>query len=426
MKKDKKSNQPIKGDIIVNEIVLRQIQRSMLEIDKWRNAITSAESIMRPNRTYLYEMYFEADIDAHITSVTGQRKDACSNIPISFTENGKENEEIMNLIRAPFFRRMIKDIWEYKRWGITCLEFKEFYRDNIVYSSIDRRYIIPEKGIIVKNLNDTEGWEYRTPPYCNRIMEVGDPKDLGLLMKAMPYVIYKRNGLADLSQYSEQFGQPIRKATYNPYDPGSRYELKTALDEAGNSLIIIIPEGTNLELIYPNNITGSADLYDRNIKINDAQISKLFLHQTLTTEQGDNGARSLGEVHADVAQDIFQTDRLDIIEVLNFQFKEILRLHGYNVGNGIFQYQTSKDVDLEKKIVIDRNVKEMGVPMSDDYFYETYDIPKPDNYDELKAKAEEEKKANAYSSYPMFQNLAIPPTKKDKSFFDFFLKALNR
>ena len=71
------------------------------------------------------------------------------------------------------------------------------------------------------------------------------------------------------------------------------------------------------------------------------------------------------------------------------KFLDILRSYGYQVDGGKFEFELDLNLaKLKQRLEIDMAVSEK-VPVSDDYWYETYRIPKPDNYDELKAKMEE-------------------------------------
>ena len=49
--------------------------------------------------------------------------------------------------------------------------------------------------------------------------------------------------------------------------------------------------------------------------------------------------------------------------------------------------------ELKARLEIDEKVS-AKVPIGDDYWYETYGVPKPENYDQLKKEKEERKKNN--------------------------------
>ena len=59
-----------------------------------------------------------------------------------------------------------------------------------------------------------------------------------------------------------------------------------------------------------------------------------------------------------------------------------------NTAGGEFSFVVPQNKDLSARVQIDMQLKNMGLPISDDYLYETYGIEKPKNYEELKkAKA---------------------------------------
>ena len=63
------------------------------------------------------------------------------------------------------------------------------------------------------------------------------------------------------------------------------------------------------------------------------------------------------------------------------------------------------------KIEIDTIVS-TKVPVGDDYWYTTYGIPKPDNYDELKAEMQEAKKE--IETIPSYKSKTPGPDNKVK------------
>ena len=396
--------------IIINQLDIRQIQRTNVDIEKWRSAIQAAENINFPRKILLFDMYADILLDGHLSSVINKRKTAVLKSPITFTKDGKENEVICKIINTPSFVKLLDYLLDSRFWGHTLVEF-EFRLNNFIAHLLPRKHVIPEKGLILIQQNDQDGIYYREPPVSNYILEAGEPGDLGLLVKAAQYVIYKRNCLGDYSQFSEIFGQPFRKGTYNPYDPNSRSELRNCLEEMGSGAWGIFPEGTNVEFIESNSKTGSNDVYSTLIDLCNAEISKLILGNTLTTEAGDKGARSLGEVHADVEGEIEFADKLFIKNILNFGFKDLLLKHGYP-ADGEFDFTEDETTSLTDRIAVDVQLNGI-IPISDEYFYETYGIPKPENYQELKSKMDEAKaQRNNPFMYPVPQTETVSKTKQ--------------
>ncbi|MBR1990839.1 MAG: DUF935 family protein, partial [Bacteroidales bacterium] len=143
--------------------------------------------------------------------------------------------------------------------------------------------------------------------------------------------------------------------------------------------------------------TGSNEVYDRLIQACDASISKTILGNTLTTEQGENGARSLGEVHKEVEDAKTESDKRFLLAILNTRFRAILKRFGINVAGGSIWYR-SPDQDwttLQTKWNVISAISDK-VPVDDDYIYEEFDIPKPENYEAMK---EEMRTANSFTPF---------------------------
>ncbi len=411
--------------ILIQKIDIRQIQRSSQDIVSWRAAIQSAESILNPTRKLLYDLYADILLDGHLTAVIGKRINAVLNKPLVFTDaDGVEVEEINKLIDTEEFEEIVSEILNARFWGYTLLEL-DFTPEKLVPYLIDRRHVKPEMKLVVKNPSEITGVNYLEPPFDRYVLTSGKPKDLGLLMKVAQYVIYKRGNFGDWAQFAEIFGMPFRKGKYDGYDEVARQKLDEALSKAGGAAYVVIGEGSDVDFIS-NNSTGDGELYDKLRKACNEEISVCIAGSTLTTTQGDKGARSLGEVHAEVQEEIQAGDRRFVRRILNARLKPLMELHGYPVANGEFSFPEVEHIDKTKKIEIDMKVADRQ-PIADDYFYEMYDIPKPDDYDALKADMAAKLEAEAQlmrPQPPQPQPPANPPVKNIfKGLKDFFVKA---
>ncbi|NCC88311.1 MAG: DUF935 family protein [Clostridia bacterium] len=407
MKKAIKKTTPNSG-IIVQNINITPNYRKTQDIGTWRNAIRYAEA-KNPNRVELYDLYEDILLDGRLSSVIDKRKRAIRNSIWTFQSDNIVNDEITKLItKQPWFYNFLDDILDTIFWGHTAFEFN-ISNNTISYEIIPRKHVEPFRGIICKEqflLND--GINYRAEPFNRYVIEVGNKPYMGVLLKAAQYVIYKRGGFGDWAQFAEIFGMPFRVGTYDGYDENARIKLEEALRSMGGASHIVKPEGTNIEFIESKNTSGSNSLYDALIKACNTEISTLVLGNTLTTEQGEKGARALGDVHLQIEDTVHMSDVLYVSMVLNNQFKQLLLIHGINCENGEFVRMESQELDLEKRIDIDVKLRaNVKLPISDDYFYETYNIPKPDNYNELK---EEIKQQNSLfpAAFNNYKNEQLP------------------
>jgi hypothetical protein len=98
-------------DIVINELNIRAADRGRKDIQTWRGALISAESIRYPNRTRLYDLYEDVMLDGHLSGVIAKRIDAILNKEIFFevVRTGKlSNHFFTNLAKiAKFYKEQI-------------------------------------------------------------------------------------------------------------------------------------------------------------------------------------------------------------------------------------------------------------------------------------------------------------------------------
>lgn len=161
----------------------------------------------------------------------------------------------------------------------------------------------------------------------------------------------------------------------------------------GSLATFVHGKDTSLNLIEAGNKTGSADVYERLCERCNNEISKLFLGNTLTTESSDTGTQALGTVHKKGEDKIAQSDRLYVLDVLNYEAADIFARMGIDTTGGEFCFPEKKDLDPTSKINILTQLRTgFNLPVDDDYLYEEFGISKPANYEMIK-KEEQERRA---------------------------------
>ena len=121
--------------------------------------------------------------------------------------------------------------------------------------------------------------------------------------------MFKRYAVQDWARFAEIYGQPIRLGKY----PASAQQadidvLFRAVRDMSSDAAAIVPETMEIEFPETSSVTAHADLYERLARYMDSQVSIAVLGQTLTTQPGDSGSYSLGQVHNLVRHDIEQSD----------------------------------------------------------------------------------------------------------------------
>ena len=364
---------------IVHQLEVATIRMSSQDIGSWKKAIDSARSVINPNRKLLYELFDNIILDGHTGSVAERRRINITNKKLHYiAKSGGQGGDTTNdiTIETPWFYTLIGHLQDAKTWGHSLIEL--IPKNGVIADAklVPRANVRPETGMLMKNPYDyTNGWLYREDPYySNYLIEAGGDKNYGKLMTAAQYVIYKRGGFGDWAQFAELFGMPFRVGKYNQYDDDARQKLSSALKEAGSAGYIIIPEGTSVE--FPNPVKqGQSDIFKELIEVCNSEISKIFLGQTMTTDNGSS--RSQSEVHERVEDAITLADMIEMEYMLNWEVKPKLQALGLRLPEGKFAYAETENLPLETRINVDvKLANEIEIP--DEYWYDTYGIPKPE------------------------------------------------
>lgn len=383
--------EPIKPEnMVITDIVVRNVDRTPKDVGKWRAAHINAESVHYPNRTRLFDLYADVMLDGHLSGIIYNKRIATvRNKKMVFKKDGKKVDELDTLLKSKVFRDIKTKIMEAPAYGISGMEFVP--GEEIAFEEIPRRHIKPEFGVIAMEQSDYTGVEYDK---VESIFIIGERYDLGYLLSCSFYALIKKGDFSDWAQYVEIFGQPLRVVKYDAYDSKSKVELKKALDESGGSLTIMIPKQTEFDVVDGKTSNGDGQLQERLKEACNAEMSVKVLGVTETTTSSKSSGYAQSSTHADQQSEVVADDMAYLLNYLNSKkFQTILKSYGYPVEGGEFEFEKELNLEkLSKKKDIDIAISSK-VPVGDDYWYETYGIPKPDNYDELKQKMDDEKKA---------------------------------
>lgn len=366
---------------VTNQITVANLRMTSQDIASWKQAIDSARNATNPRRKLLYDLYESIMLDGQLLTVTNKRKTRITNKRARFVtagQEGVEDEFVREFItETPWFQRMIGHAIEAVWWGHSLIEL--IPENGLITEAvlIPRHNVIPEREFLAWDyMNDTDGIYYQEDPlYSKYLVSIGGKKDYGLLMSAAQYIIYKRGGFGDWAQFTELFGMPFREGRYNPYDSDSRRLVEQALQESGGAGWITLPEGASITF-HDNNGTGKSEVFKDLIHLCDEQISKLILGQTMTTDAGSS--RSQSETHQDTEDEIVMSDMLAVEYLLNWGLRDKLIKIGYKIPEGRFHYPQLENIPLQTRIDMDIKLSSK-IAIDEQYWYETYGIPKPEN-----------------------------------------------
>ena len=406
-----------KNDLVINQIVIQAPQRRVYDVGEWRSALRSADL---GATKYLYNLFDDLLIDGVLADAIDKRINAVLNTEFKFVNSADEEVvEICDILKSSAGEIMLKNIMLQRFYGRSGFEIS--IEDGILKCyEIKPRYIdLQHQTILLNDLGD-KSISYQDNA---NILILGKPMEYGLLLKATPFAIYKRGGFGDYAQWIELFGMPQRIGKYNTYDPESRQLLEQAFKNAGSAPYLIVPKESEIETRESS--TGSGTSYDEFRKACNEEMLITILGQTLTTIQGERGARSLGEVHLQVEQSKHDSDIRFVVRVLNELVRPMLEARGLNLKGGRFISPQSVDPLSVAEIVSLSEI--IAIPES--YVRNKYGIPAPKDGEQIARKQTQEviEVQNKPNPKQGEQKMEKIRNEDDRGFFqrlwDFFVSA---
>lgn len=405
---------------IQNFITARPVRRTVFDIGDWRRAIEYAE-MPNGNRVLLYDLVTDILLDTHLSSQWQKRISNITNIDWNYIVDEQEIEDLDVLIKSPAFEDVLTEIVNTIGWGKTLLELgkktiNRYGKDEEVLTMycVKRQHIRPKEGTIVKDQYGSaeesgETINYRQGQYLNFVADLGKDDDLGLFLKAVPYVLLKRGDVGDWAQFIQLFGMPFREYRYNGYDDATYELLKKNAEEMGSAPYMILPDGTNI-ILHENKSNGTAgDVFEKLAEFCNKEISILILGNTETTQSSPSSGYAQSQTHMQTQVEVYRDDKKYVRTWLNERIRPILYNLGYAVADGNFKAEKETNLsEVADKLAIFQQVKTLGEPIDADTIYETAGITKPANYDAMKKDQADKEAAKA-----QVQNNNFPP-KKDK------------
>jgi phage gp29-like protein len=217
-----------------------------------------------------------------------------------------------------------------------------YYRYPYVTNETDRLMLNPSGTLGGTQLMDFPTYKFLV---CIKQSNSAHPVFTAHMRCLAAWWVASRFGLEWFMNYSQLFGIPFRKATYQTQDQQVVQQLINMLRNAGSSSWIVVPEGTDVDILAAPGATGHMP-QERLLEMADKVCDILILGQTLTTEvSSQSGSRALGGIHKEVLDEITDTGAIWCCQILNTQ-----------VIPGIVQYNYGELTELPS---IDPVVKRM-------------------------------------------------------------------
>lgn len=286
------------------------------------------------------------------------------------------------LKRIPRFRQALKELAVAPIVGVAAVEILgEIDKGGLLaYRGLEGRpaWALREKADGAWEWRGKDGWEDVQPGRLAvyKVTEQGDHFTSGLMWPLIWCACFKTFSVKDWLAFMEVYGVPLRVGKYpDHYDVDSPQveTLARAVIDIASDAGVVIPETMKIEFVEAMK-GGSGDAFKGAAEFFDAQASQLLLGGTLTTDAGDKGARSLGEVQQDETHEIVEFDAADLAEfVTNDLLKPwVIANYGERDGYPSFVFNTVRDADISKKWTIASGMLDRSIPLDAAWVYDTF------------------------------------------------------
>ncbi len=186
-------------------------------------------------------------------------------------------------------------------------------------------------------------------------------------------------------RYLERHGDPLVIITEpeRGLTTGERDVIQAALANLQQETGLTMPAGSKVDFVEAMR-QSSTSVYQQFSDWTNLQMSKAIIGQTLTTEAGNRGARSLGEVHAAVASDITEQDARALMALVNGTLIPWImeyNLPGYPAPRLVINSAVSIDKERDARWV--SILQESGFPVSQSWVSRTFSIPPAKSDDDI-------------------------------------------
>ena len=355
---------------------ITDLYRTRQDVGKWRKALDYAESRTTPNRTEYYRLLKDIVLDGHLSATIEQRKNAILCRDFKVMVNGEYSEDKTKELKKDWFIKILNAILDSQYYGFTLLDlgaYNDGFNDIV---TVERQYVKPELNLVTYTSSENVGIQIDDPRYKKwSLYFCSDVYNLGILCKAAPYVLWKKNAIGFWSEHTEKFGQPFRIGKTDVTDEVLLSNMEYNLKNMGSSFWAVMGQDDSIELVTGNQ-SGNYEIYDKLIERCNSELSKLVLGQTGTTDE--KSFVGSAQVHKNVLSEIVEADDKWVTTQVNKKVFEVLNMHGLGFENCTFEFDYGESLSLKDKAEQDAKMMPY-VKFSKEYLEETYQIELDDD-----------------------------------------------
>ncbi len=286
----------------------------------------------------LQDFYKQALADAHLFSVTQQRRMSALGRPFQLVDaKGRANKPAQYVFDQPWFHQWLNAAFDSVLHGYTVVRLSAPDAGSGALEpgleTLPREAINPWQGTLMLENDKWVSVEHETVrPF---LVVLGLPGEMGLLRQAVPLVMWKQGALRHWARHLELFGMPFRKGHTDISDPDMRERMSEMLRQMGGAGWGVFDQEDRVEFVEAK-VGSNHGTYEALARFADEQISKLLLGQTMTTDTGASLAQA--QVHERVAQSFARADARRFEADINTKLMPRLEAMGLPVAGARFRF----------------------------------------------------------------------------------------
>ncbi|QKX04872.1 DUF935 family protein [Aquimarina sp. TRL1] len=338
-------------------------------------------------KTYLQqEVYKDAMMDSHLTAVIENRILRIQNRRFVITNNkGVTISDKNKIIEKKWFSDLLRYLMESIFFEYSLMQILKEGNEIKAVRNIERANVIPDTGMVVKNITDDKGLDFTAFP--DDLLFAKLHQGHGLLEKAVPLTILKRHSWASWDEFEQIFGIPIRIAKISSTNDKVKQEVAQWLEQMGKASHAVFPTTAEIE-IKENKNQDAFQVFFKKIEAVDSQVSILINGQTMTVKDGSS--KSQAEVHERTEEEITKADLKNCLFWLNDHLVPVLRRLGHLSEEERIGTETSTD-PLERIKTDQILMKSSGFRLTKQYLEITYGAELEEKPKKIKTPQSEKK-----------------------------------
>lgn len=328
---------------LVRNVVPKSISRVRKDLDSWRRALREADSVDRPRRRQLMDLYADVMLDALLTSQIEQRigRTLSSEFSLKNASDKVDEASTRLLSEAVWFPLLLRYMLESVFYGHSLVEFDVTETDDICVTLIPRQNVVPEQGLFLFDSSADKGEYYRElREFGTYIVEFGAPGNYGLLNKAVPHALFKKFAHSCWSELCEIYGIPPRYIKTNTQDPAMLDRAEDMLRDMGAAAYFIID--TTEEFEFAKGADTNGDVYNNLIALCNSEMSMLISGAQIGQDT-KNGNRSKEEVAIGQLKKYVGSDKRQVEDWMNSLVLPALYRLGFLPEGLRFSFNSEED-----------------------------------------------------------------------------------